>query len=128
MVSLSQTLPIIFCLENFVCFLAHLSHRLARAVYKKYLITTSPLEPLVQIQNKCTAMFLKMPSAKIALNGSAPSNKTAARALDKIYPRTTSPEPLVQIQNNFTEMFIMMPSAKITQTVLLCRTRGVPEL
>ena len=37
----------------------------------------------------------------IPTNGSAPLNKSVARALDKKYLQTTSPdEPLVQIQNH----------------------------
>ena len=44
----------------------HWNKRAARAVDKKYLKTTSPPKPLVQIQNNCTELFLMMPSTKIA--------------------------------------------------------------
>ena len=55
-------------------------------------------EPLVQIQNNFTELFLAMPS-----NGSAPLNKGTVRALDEnCLLKTFRPEPLVQIQNNFT--------------------------
>ena len=70
-----------------------------------------------------------VPSTKIAKNGSAPSNKGAARALDKKYLLMTfPPEPLVQIQNNFAEFFLMMASTKIAPTVLLGLIQGSPEL
>ena len=50
-----------------------------------------------------------------ALNQNCPNapalmNKSATRAIDKIYLKTTPSEPLVQIQNNFTEMFLALPS------------------
>ena len=46
-------------------------------------------------------MFLLRPSTKIALNGSAPPNKMATRALDKKCLKNTSPEPRIQIQKSF---------------------------
>ena len=42
-------------------------------------------EPLAQIQNNFTELFLITPSTKIAQMVSAPQNKRAARALDKKY-------------------------------------------
>ena len=47
--------------------LLHPNKTAARAQDKKYLQTTSP-EPLVQIQNIFTEMFLMMPITTIALN------------------------------------------------------------
>ena len=38
---------------------------MARAVDKKYFETLSPIEPLIQIENNFTEMFI-MPSTKIA--------------------------------------------------------------
>ena len=45
---------------------APLNKRATRALDKKYLETASPPEPLVQIQNNFTELFLMMPSTKIA--------------------------------------------------------------
>ena len=42
-------------------------------------------EPMVQIQNNFTEMFLMIPSTKIAQKGLAPLNKGATRVLDKTY-------------------------------------------
>ena len=85
----------------------------ARTLDKKHFETTSPPEPLGQIQNNFTEMFLIMPSAKKCLNGCAPPNKmAAARTPDKKHFKTTTPELLVQTQNNFTKMFLILPSAK----------------
>ena len=46
---------------------------------------------------------------KNCLNGSAPSNKMAPRAVDEMFLMTPPPE----LQNNFTQMFLMRPSSKI---------------
>ena len=66
-------------------------------------MTSSP-EPLVQIYNNFTKMFLMVPCTKIA------QIKVVGRALDKKYLQIKSPGPLVQNQNNFTEMVLMLPS------------------
>ena len=66
------------------------------ALDKKYLKTTSP-EPLVQIQNKFTQMFLKRPSDKIAQL--VPMTTRAKNRT--IY---TTYNPLVQIKNNHTKL------------------------
>ena len=46
------------------------------------------------------------------INGSAPLNRRAARALDKKSFKQPVPELLVQIQDKFTQLFLMMPSTK----------------
>ena len=82
-------------------------------------------EPLIQIQNNFTELFLMismdmMASTKDCTNSFTQLNTGVARALDdKFLKITSSPEPLVQNQNNFTEMFLMMPSTTIAQMVLL---------
>ena len=73
---------------------------------------TSPPEPLVQIQNNFTELFLMMASTNIAQ-----PEKGAARALDNKYLQMKY-EPLVQNQNNFTEV-VVLPSTKIDQKVQL---------
>ena len=55
--ALKQTCKNVYTLQN---------KRAARALDKKYLLATSPPEPLVQIQNYFTDMFLMMPSTKLA--------------------------------------------------------------
>ena len=52
-------------------------NRSARVLYKK-----SP-EPLAQIQNNFTEIFLIIPSTKFAKNAYTPLNTMAARFLDK---------------------------------------------
>ena len=72
-------------------------------------------EPLVQIPNIFTELFLLIPSSD-CINGSAPLNKRDARAQDKKYLyKISPPEPLVQIQNNFSELLLIIPSTKIAQ-------------
>ena len=44
---------------------AQMDKRIARALDKKYILTTSPPEPLVHIQNNFTEFFLMMPSTKL---------------------------------------------------------------
>ena len=44
---------------------AQMDKRIARALDKKYILTTSPPEPLVYIQNNFTEFFLMMPSTKL---------------------------------------------------------------
>ena len=58
--------------------------RIARALDKKYILTTSPHEPLVHIQNNFTDFFLMMPSTKLH-KSSTLLNKMTTRALDKNY-------------------------------------------
>ena len=79
---------------------------------------TSLPEPLIQIQNNFTEMFLMMPFTKIAKWGCS-VEKGVSRDIDKKYLQMISPEPLVQNQNNFTEMDLMLPSTKIDQKVQL---------
>ena len=52
-----------------------LNKRAVRAQDKKYLETTSPTEPLVQIQNNFIEVCLMMPSTKIAQIGPLPYSK-----------------------------------------------------
>ena len=75
-----------------------------RAQDNKYIQKTSPPEPLVQIQNYFTEMFLIKPSSKIGQI--APQlNKMAARA--KIKKKSLNPlAPLAQIQNTSTEILL----------------------
>ena len=44
---------------------AQMDKRIAKAAEKKYILTTSPPEPLVHIQNNFTEFFLMMPSTKL---------------------------------------------------------------
>ena len=44
---------------------AQMDKRIARALDKKCILTTSPPEPLVYIQNNFTEFFLMMPSTKL---------------------------------------------------------------
>ena len=44
---------------------AQMDKRIARALDKKYILTTSSPEPLVYIQNNFTEFFLMMPSTKL---------------------------------------------------------------
>ena len=54
-----------------------------------------------------------------SINGYAPLNRSAARALDKKSFKQHL-EPLANIRNKFTELFLIMPSTKIAQIVPLC--------
>ena len=65
-----------------------------------------------------------MPSTIIALNGSTPLNKRAARAP---YNITSPPEPLVQIQNNVTELSLDTRYQNCTNGFAPLK-KGPPEL
>ena len=99
--------------QNCIIGFAPLNRRVARAPDKKFLKRLSSPEPLTQVQNNFTELFLLIP-----YNGYALLNKKAARAPDKKYIKTAfPPEPLVQIQNNFTGFFLKKPSSNIAQMV-----------
>ena len=80
-------------------------------------MTASP-EPLVQIKEKITEMFLMMLSTTTA-QMILLCQKELSRALGKKYLQLKSPESLVQNQNNFTEMVLMLLSTKIDHKVQL---------
>ena len=104
------------------------NRRAARAPDKKYLKMTSP-EPLVQIQNNFTELFLIMPFTKIAqmvllcLTKRLPEIK-----IRNIFKRHLLLNHWSKFKIIYTEMFLMMPSTKIAQMVPLHRTKGLPEL
>ena len=56
---------------------AQMNKRIARALDKKYILTTSPPEPLVHIQNNFTEFFLMMPSTKLQTWGELIVNANA---------------------------------------------------
>ena len=73
-----------------------------------------PPEPLVQILNNFTKLFLIIPFTE----------QGVGRAIDKKYLQMIFPEQLVQNQNNFTEMFLMFAFTKVAQMGLLRRKKG----
>ena len=94
----------------------------------KCLLITFPPEPLVQIQNYFTELFLMMASTKIVQTVSLSLIQGSPELqIRNIFKRNLS-KPLVQTQNYFTELFLMIPSTKIEQMVLLRPTKRLQEL
>ena len=88
-----------------------------RNVFKRYLL------------NHWSKFHMNVPHNALfhnCINGSAPPNKRPPELqiknlLNDIW--TTDPNA-----NNFTELFLWIPSTKIAQMVMLCWTKGLPEL
>ena len=89
--------------------------RAAGALNEKYFETTSSPEPLFQIQNKFTEIFLITPWSKTARMVSIRSTKghqssRLEMSLYGISSLTTGPNSI-----SFHKIFLMMPSTKIDQ-------------
>ena len=107
---------------------AMLNKMAARAKNRKTFERTSSPEPEDGFWNNYTWMFLGWPSTKKCSNDSAMMNKMAARAINRNKLLTTSSAKSAdRFWKNFTGMFLRWLSTN-AQTVLLLRTRWLPEL